>query len=255
MPARARGNDPRCVGYCDIQQLRDEGVPVSVGDPVLTRRIALATSMIDMWTGRWFEPRDLTIRVDGSGTPALLLGPPIISVTSIKLLFQDFVPGQEEIDLQGVRIYNRHLAGFTDEDDRENPRVEWLLLDLGPREGNRLLYRTGTWPIGKQNIEIEGVFGYTDADVGGSDVETGVTPPLIQHACMLLVIRNLALLADTAAREDAVRAPRVTSLRTRDQSVTYASGNSTRTQGAFSGDPEIDNIIAAYCRQPRLGAA
>lgn len=228
------------MAYCTVAELRDEGVSDPPTDAALERRIALGTALIDKWTGRWFEPRTLTILADGTGAAALLLGQPIISISSVRLSASD------TIDLEQVRIYNRHLSGFLDPDDRENPRIEWLALDHG------------SWPRGRHNLEIEGIFGYTDPDVGGVAAATGVTPPLIKHACMLMVLRNLAPLADTDAREESLRAGRVTSLRTRDQSISYAgpgaAGGSTRLLGAFSGDPEIDSIIAAYCRPPALGA-
>jgi hypothetical protein len=235
------------VGYCTIEELRAEGVSDPTTDGMLARRIALASALIDRWTGRWFEPRALTIRADGGGGAALLLGPPVISLTQVRLLFQNMDP-TDELNLAELRIYNRHLSGFVDDDDRENPRIEWLSWDR---------QSSGIWPEGTQNVELTGVFGYTDPAVGTDDEETGVTPLLIKHACILLVMRNLAPLADTEAREETLRSTRITSMQTRDQSISYAapsSGGSTRMLGAFSGDPEIDSIIASYCRPPRLGA-
>lgn len=226
-------------------------------DPVLARRIALATALIDKWTGRWFEPRALTLMLDGSGSSVLLLGSPIIAVTEINILLQDFDASESDVELNQVRIYNRHLLGRLDPDDREDPRIEWLSHDT-LAENPGALFHQGRWPRGTQNIEVVGTFGYTDPDVGGGSAATGVTPVLIKHAALLLVMKNLPLLADTEARQETAAAHRLTSLRTRDQSISYAgpmSGSGTRLQGAFSGDPEIDNIIAAYCRPPSLGAA
>jgi hypothetical protein len=246
------------VGYCTVDELRDEGVSDPATDPMLLRRIALATAMIDRWTGRWFEPRALTVRADGAGDGALLVGPPIIALTGVRLVFANLDPEAEQLDLDELRIYNRHLTGYLDEDDRENPRVEWHGWEIRQVNGETLdRQRAGVWPRGTQNVELTGLFGYTDPDVGGEDELTGVTPPLIKHACMLIVIRNLARLGDTEAREESLRSNRLTSLRTRDQSVSYAApsaGGSTRMLGAFSGDPEIDSILASYCRPPRLGA-
>jgi hypothetical protein len=65
-------------------------------------------------------------------------------------------------------------------------------------------------------------------------------------------MRELPLLGHVDAREDAQRRFRITSERTRDQSYTLEA---LRLHGAFTGDPEIDNILAAFSRPPDLGAA
>jgi hypothetical protein len=92
------------------------------------------------------------------------------------------------------------------------------------------------------------VFGYTEPD--GSPA--GRTPEMIRHATKLLVMRDLPLLASTDQREDAQRRFRLTSERTRDQSYTLEA---LKLHGAFTGDPEIDNILVAFVRPPDLGAA
>jgi hypothetical protein len=104
------------------------------------------------------------------------------------------------------------------------------------------------WPRGQQNVTVQGIFGYTEPD--GSP--TGRTPELIRHATKLLVLRELPLLADIDAREDAQKRYRLTSERTRDQSYTLEA---LRLHGAFTGDPAIDNILVAFARPPDFGAA
>jgi hypothetical protein len=239
------------VAYCTIEDLRDEGVDeTAYPDPVLTRRITLACAQIDRWTGRFFEPRDLVLRVDGNGHRVLLLGAPIIAIEGI--VIADQFGTASDVDLDTVRVYNRHLSGMLDEDDRENPKIEWLL-----EEAYRIVFGRGWWPRGTQNVEITGTFGYTDPDVGGSAEDTGITPELIRYAAILLVVRNLAPLSDTDAHSEAVGAHRVIGMRTAEQSIGYASpvaAGGGRMIGAFSGDPEIDGIIAGFCRLPSMGA-
>lgn len=101
---------------------------------------------------------------------------------------------------------------------------------------------------GYRNITVRGAFGYTEAD--GSPA--GRTPELIRHVTKLLVMRELPLLTKQDRREDAQRRWRLTSERTRDQSYTLAA---LRLSGEFTGDPEIDTLLAAFARPPDLGAA
>jgi len=123
-----------------------------------------------------------------------------------------------------------------------------FLLELVNEEDVHLGLGRLVWPRGQQNVEARGVFGYTEPD--GSP--TGRTPELIRRVTMLLVLRELPLLGDVDAREDAQRRFRLTSERTRDQSYTLEA---LRLHGAFTGDPEIDNVLVAFMRPPDLGAA
>jgi len=116
-------------GYCSVQDLRDEGVPASVADDArLQTIIARASKMVDLYTGQWFEPRTLTLTLNGRNSPTIFLGSPIISVSSLRV---------DELDLLSDEyvIYNRHLTEqLLSPDDRENPRIE---LEQ-PREGTIL---------------------------------------------------------------------------------------------------------------------
>lgn len=250
--------------YITIQDMRDEGVPTSVTDPWLTSRILLASRMIENATKRWFYPRAQQLKVDGKGAPKVLLGVPIIHVTEITFETAPFYPSSLEIDFDLLRIYNRHLTqGLLDPDDRNNPKIELF----HPSES---LYQDGSYrarwgrlvfPEGVQNIIIDGEFGYTDPDpdevVAPDGWPRGKTPELIKHACKLMVMRELAKLADTTARFDSRNRGRLTSERTRDQAYTLSpiagAGNVGGT--GWTGDPEIDGILALYARPPALGAA
>ena len=231
-------------GYTTVSSLRDEGVTTDMAsDARLQKLISLMSQRFDNWTGRWFEPRSRVLLLDGRDTHSLLLDIPIIRITKVLLLYSDFrITGENELDLDGLRIYNRHLTqGLLQPDDRENPRIEWSTTP-----------NCGYWPQGNQNIQVEGVFGYTDPD--GSAY--GRTPPDVQRAVELLVVRDLKPLGDIDGRFTAQRRYRVTSMTTRDQSIAWgSSGSGTQATGAFSGDPEIDNIVAQYCRPPLMGSA
>jgi hypothetical protein len=230
--------------YCTIQSLRDEGVtdpPYS--DTRLTNIIKLASAMIDKWTGRWFSAKQLDLTFDGSGERSLHLDVPIIAITEAYL-------EDTEIDLDGLVVYNRHITqDLTRPDDRDAPRVEIAQAF----DYTSPLYAEGlrVWPRGQQNVRLIGTFGYTEYD-GTVD---GKTPELIQHACRLLVLRELPLLTDEEDRDDIRNGWRLKQVKTRDQSISWASPAGMtlgRTGvGQFSGDPEIDTIIMGF-RRPHM---
>lgn len=239
--------------YATVQQLRDEGVTTTqASDSVLHRKIVLMSALINRWTGRWFYPKALTIRLDGKGHPLLQVGPPIISVSEVRLLSQGgltIITDDTVLTPAEFRIYNRHLSqGLLEPDDRNNPKIEWLLFeDFMPRPA---LMTAGVFPRGVQNIQITGYFGYTDPD----GTSSGKTPDLINQACMMMVVRDLPKLANTEARDEQAMRGRMTSLRTRDQSITWAAPG-IKAQSPWTGDPTIDGIIASFRRPPTLGAA
>lgn len=255
--AVATGSSP--PGYCTVAQIRAQGVTVAQkSDLEVIALIELATAYIDKFTGRWFDPRSKVLLLDGTGARKLLLGPPIISISKIRLIGVDTSGAVPEVALDGVRIYNRHLTqGLLDPDDRESPKIEFLVFDerfeTFPTNTVPSAFDLTRWPEGTQNVEVTGIFGYTDDD--GSAV--GRTPLLIERACAMLVIRNLPLLTDADGLQDAQNASRVLEYKTRDQTIKYADPSKlgSRGVGAFTGDPAIDTILAGYVRPPHLGAA
>jgi hypothetical protein len=226
--------------YCTLSDINDEGF---IDPPYTNARIntviTLACNILERVTGRWFEPRDLDLTLDGTGNRALRFRDPIISVTTVEL---DGVA----VDIDDLVVYNRHVAqNMTRPDDRDDPRIE---INTGIVSG---IYSTGRWPEGQQIIRVVGKFGYTDYDSG--DVE-GQTPPLINHLCKLLVVRELPFLSDRDAREDLRGRGRITQKKTRDQSITFGAGGATGgalsrlAMGLWTGDAEVDSLIAMYRR-------
>jgi hypothetical protein len=244
------------MAYCTIQDLRDEGVPEtgygSKTDAQLTKVITRVCAAIDNYTGRFFEPRDMTIVLDGTGARLLLLGDPIISITSIKLGGPDFSLSTA-VDLDGVKIYNRHLTQrLMNPDDRESPKLEYAVDEDYLSQST---FYPDRWTKGNQNIQIVGTFGYTDWDSGDAE---GVTPPLIERAAVLMCLRDMHTgYSEDDARADARNAWRVTEHKTRDQTIKYASPSSLGAAGVggYTGDPEIDGILAQYTRPPMFGSA
>lgn len=242
-------------GYAMVSDLRAEGVSASEAtDARLTRLIRLASQYVDRMTGRFFEPRSMTLTLDGNGGRILLLGHPIIAVRDVTLLVAMPVEvGELPVTSGFFRVYNRHLTqGLLDPDDRENPRLEFFhesdLLGVHSTPAASLGLGSLVWLRGVQNVVVDGLFGYTDPD----GTPSGRTPDLIRHVTKLLVLREIPVMTDTSLREDRQQRWRIVSERTRDQGYNLEP---LRAQGAFTGDPAIDAILVAYQRPPHLGAA
>lgn len=242
-------------GYALVSDLRAEGVATAEAtDARLARLIRLATQYVDRITGRFFEPRPMTLALDGSGGRILLLGHPIIAIRDVTLLVA--MPaeiGELPVVPSFFKVYNRHLTqGLLDPDDRENPRLEFFhesdLLGVQATPAASLGLGSLVWLRGVQNVVVNGIFGYTDP----SGSAAGHTPELIRHVTKLLVLREIPAMTDTSLREDRQNRWRIVSERTRDQGYNLEP---LHAQGGFPGDPAIDAILASYQRPPHLGAA
>ena len=231
--------------YTTISALRGEGIndpPYS--DALLTSRIGLASRLIDMYTRRCFAPVAKTLTLDGRDTPRLRLPEPIIAVTAVTVQHGTGTP--DTIDLADLKIYNRHVTqNLTAPDDRNDPKIAFLLTDFGPLRHQDFL-PSRVFPKGRQNVTVTGTFGYTDYD----GTSNGRTPVLIEHACTLLVVRHLpAKIAGADSKSNIKRE------KTKEQDVEFGDPSKVAIQGAFTGDPEIDMILAMYRRPAALGAA
>lgn len=221
--------------YTTVAEMRAEGVSTTMAsDSFLLQRIALASRLVDAATGRFFAPRAADWRLDGRRCAGgrLELPAPILAISHLGDEADAWDPDE-------YVVYNRHLTGLLDPDDRDYPHVVLHGWD------GRYVHGLG-FSHGSQNIRVSGVFGYTDPD----GTPFGTTPLLIKHVTKLLVLRNLAKLGNVSSRFDALVRARLTSERTRDQSYTISAlGTANVPSGlGFTGDPEIDNILAMFRR-------
>lgn len=247
---------PRGIGqgYALVSDFRGEDFCEDAASTLrLLKLIDSESRRVETFTRRFFEPRYLKLRVDGTGDNTLLLGHPIIALSSVSIVEQ---PIAIDFDSDELRIYNRHLLGLLDPDDRKSPQISIPNIRWPYELG-------GTWsgifssspsirrnfPDYEQNVHVEGLFGYTDPD----GTHLGRTPTDIRDVVMLMVQRKLPKLTDTDALFDLQEGHRVTSLKTRDQSIDYGP---KRVAGAipFTGDPEIDRLLSAYTRSLRVGS-
>lgn len=248
------------ASYCGISDIRREGFDATVAsDEIIALRIQLATKYVEKVTQRWFVPLTFDevnpMLVDGRGGRQLNLEIPIIRLDRAFIDHHSVsAPDFEEVDLDAVRVYNRHIRGNLRPDDRENPRLVFVgerpffRSTLGPAGGFGSLRHARIWTKGFQNVRLEGVFGYTDPD--GSAF--GKTPDLIRRATCLLVTRDLRLDSDICEKLNDKQRFRI---------VMDKEGSTTvRLQdlwlkGGFTGDSEIDNILTMYRTPPRIGIA
>lgn len=210
-------------GYCTVTDLRDEGVTeAQASDTRLVELIDEASAEIERLTGWFFLPRHEVYLLDGRGTPTLELPAPPVRIDHL------FIGGSEVFIEEDVAV----VVGAPVRPSFGAPRIS--------------LRHGAVFPKGRGNIEIEGLFGYTEFD--GSLV--GRTPLAIRRACILLVLRWLHPLTGDASH-DARNRWRILEERTRDQS--YKLGT-VSVSASLSGDPEVDDILLRYRRPPGMGA-
>jgi hypothetical protein len=208
--------------YATVADLRAEGVTAAMAaDDRLASLIEEAGKTIDRMTGWFFEPRAMTLALDGRGSPTIEPPVPVIRLDRLAI-------AGGEVALSDVVVMGAPVApGF------DSPRLT--------------LADGRCFPCGRGNVVAEGLWGFTEPD--GTPV--GRTPLEIRRACMLLVLRLLHPLAGEASA-DARNRWRILEERTRDQSYRL---DGIKDTGPFTGDFEIDSIILRYRRAAGVGAA
>ncbi len=212
--------------YASVAELRAEGVGEKTAtDARLEAALADASAFVDAATGWFFEPRALTLRLDGRGHPTIEPPVPPIRVEALEVEYEGALSiAPADLVVEGAPV----AAGFA------GPR-------LTLRHGRR-------FPRGVGNVAVLGLWGYTEAD----GTPTGRTPAPIRLVTMRLAMRALPPLADVEAWEGAQRRWRLAEERTRDQSYRL---HPPALATYLTGDPEIDLILLRYRKPQALGAA
>lgn len=233
--------------YALPSDLRAEGACGEHSEARIQRALARSAETIDKVTNRFFEPRALSLTLDGTGGPALRFGFPVLAVASVAYV-GDYAT---DVPLGRVVAYNRWLTeGMVLPDDRDDPRIA-LMPDGYDLPRYRALPRNVPWIRGRQNVRVVGLFGYTDPS--GSPV--GKTPEAIREVCKALALRDLPGMYSGADERDAERLRgRILSETTRDQSRTVGADPRLASAG-WTGDPDLDATLARYCAPPFVGAA
>jgi hypothetical protein len=209
--------------YATVQDLRNEGITeAQASDARLQALIEEATASIDRITGWFFEPREMTVYMDGRGTPSI-------------------EPPYPPIDLVELTMNERLL-------NLDNGEVVIIGAPVQPGfSAPRITLKVGVFYTGAANVVGEGIWGFTEDD----GTEYGRTPLAIRRACMMMVMRMLPLMGNTEDSADARNAWRIIEEKTRDQSYKL---DKPSTSSTVTGDPELDQILARYSKPMGLGA-
>ena len=210
--------------YATVADMRSEGVTVAqASDDRLAALLEEATLVIDRVCGWYFEPREQSYRLNGRGNPSIEPSVPPIRI--------------DIVTINGVPFYfdesNFLIVGAPVTVEFDAPRL--TLLDR-------------TFPKGTANVEVEGLWGYTEED----GTVQGRTPLSIRRACMLLAMRWTPPVGDTDSSRDARLRWRIIEERTRDQSYKL---DKLASQANLTGDPEVDALLFEYRRPPGMGVA
>jgi hypothetical protein len=205
---------------------------------------------VDRICGRFFFPKYMTViqSVRPRSSIANFVHP-IIGVNSIaidSILVYMTTPSYYNLDVGNIKVFNRHLSGYTAEDDRDGPKI---VIATAGSTADRNAVTIGSFPGGTKNLRVRGVWGYTDPD--GSPF--GCTPRPLQEVVESLVYRRLQ---DPSGTDISLWFPnRVTSAKTRDQSLSMASGSAMTLADSLTGNPRLDDILGRYCRPAYVGSA
>jgi hypothetical protein len=210
--------------YATVADLRAEGVTDEMASSErLASALAEASAAIDRVTGWFFEPRSLTLQLDGRGTSTIDLPVPPIRLHRIAVGGVDFA--LDELDVEGA------------------PVQPWFVAPtLRLKRGLRFPHAAGA-------VLAEGLWGYTEAD--GS--EEGRTPYPIRRATMLLALTLLPKVGEGDGGAELRNRWRLVEESTRDQSYRLAPMDANVEP--ITGDPVVDRLISLYRRPTGLGAA
>lgn len=251
--------------YVTADELLEAGLPDTLTTIQLEAIARRASVQIEAYTRRWFYPREMTLLLDGTGGDILQVGPPIIAVFEVRLLAPALVTVGDNtlVEATSVRVYNRHLTqGLNDPDDRNNPKIQYLQSNAGTRRSPNI-WPSGYFPYGVQNVQVHGLFGYTELDDPATlwtdgITPVGVTPEIIKLACTMLAARDTRAIGDVSGRVSDALTGYVNRERTRDQEIAYSTPNKSSiitNAAGIQGNPDIQALLKPYCSaQGALGA-
>jgi len=205
--------------YAAIQDMRDRGVAIEAADDAKVQSaLDRACVAIDSYCGRNFHKRDETYKLDGTGRRLLFLDDrPVIEIERIAV-------DDLELRSEDYRVYRDEgyvkLVGYT--------------LDLFTR-------LAGVFPLGEQNVEVKGKFGFQ------------AVPHEVKEACILLtldILKNRASEADVSksSSSSTEKAVGIKSVKVGDIAVQFEYPNLARssTLRKSTGVYEADRLLLKY---------
>jgi hypothetical protein len=220
------------------------------------KAINIASRDLERICGRYFFPKYTTILQSVRPRSSVAtLDIPIIGINQLaidSILVYMTTPSYYNLDVGNVKVFNRHLSGYTAEDDRDNPKI--VIATAGSND-DRNAVTIGSFPGGTKNLRIRGVFGYTEPD--GSPM--GCTPELLTDVLINMTYKRLT---DPTGTDVSTWSPsRIASAKTRDQAITFATNSGSSSSGssaaddALTGNARLDDIIDRYTRPAYVGSA
>lgn len=234
------------ASYATLADARAEGVPTTIIDSVVQAKLDQWSQFVDEATKQWFEPRAVTLMLDGNNSRTLFLPVPIITVTAL-YMNSDFT---NVISPNLYAVYNRQDAA---RDDRRNPMIKLAGSGLGVFDAAD--FRRGmAFCIGEQNQKVVGTFGFTESD--------GSTPKLIKRAVLKLAIKELQGGGGTLWNQVGNGGPAagggvVASETTDGHTISYNAFSIAPSKPGLNGitnDPEVDRILDMYRAPLKIAA-
>ena len=233
------------MAYATIAEVRAEGVPDTVAsDARVQRALDLATADIDRYCGWFFESRSLVETLDGRGVQTLEPRFPPITINEITLNGTALDLDPSKLEIVGSPLFPGDFIAprLTRLPDYENTAQWYYGRTVSP-----------VWTRGHANVVIDADWGYLEHD----GTPTGRTPLAINQACLMIALRYIPELADSASQATVLEGHRLLSEKTEDQSYTLAprSADAEEAGAPYTGDPNIDRILAQYTRPGGMAAA
>lgn len=206
--------------------------------------IALSMAFVDRITRQWFNARALSVKIEGTNSDLMLLGVPILTLTSVVFNEEQTFSTTDEIN--NYFLYP-NARGYPD--DRKNPKIKLrrdvrnVFLDTGRGQ----IFRRGRMQV------FAGTFGYLEED--------GTTPLLIQRATLKYAVIKYIDPPGTSAADSSVEKGPMKREKTDLHEIEYfdpsksgaATAAGAKGLAPLSGDREIDDILLMY-RGPLLMA-
>ena len=229
--------------YITIEDIRDEGFAAcDFDDRRVTKAITQAQAFIERVTGQWFEPRELTLTLDGWANFEQLLDVPIIAAFELRFRNNDG-SAPSIVNPTEYAVYNRHVSqGLLSPDDRQNPRLSFKQFGDDSVHRNDVTRVSRAFPEfsrffeqNKQNVQVLGSFGFTEPDYSAgrtvaSDASDAITAPntivMTNGAFTALDIGSTPAIAGSASNDGTVTVRRVVS------STTIEVGETLVTEGS-----------------------
>jgi hypothetical protein len=197
---------------------------------------------------RFFEPRYLDWRVDGDGRTVLFLDEAIVAMSEAGQVSKN-PDGTETISpygADGYVVYNRHLDGLLNPDDRDNP-----MLEVSSDQVAGYMIRGYVFPEGDKNLYARGVFGFLDPDPQSDGVLIGHTPDELVQVIGVLIARYIE--DPTLSSPGTWQPGRIKMYQTRDQQIQfYGSSGNVDFTGGITGDAMLDQKLLRFVKPARL---